>query len=331
MLLIASLDRLVESGATHEGEGQACIQAETELIRVLRYSIFFLLLLAVSVLAYRRSSRPFDYWMYVAALGDRASASQHIPDQVIEQRMGFYTVKPLFLAACRGAATFLGPERAVNFTAAAFFFPTGVIVWLWSERRTLLTLLLMTSYVVIDGARLGTPDTMQAFLLLLGAWLLMRGKSLYWVPLLLSVWVRADAAIVSSLLVLLDFYRRGAMPWAVLPIAASAAWLELGYRRLVSFTTHGSYLHGLIACMTDPSLTLLFPFVLLGAAVWRFAYKPMIVVAATGYLAHLILFPNADSRYAMVPCLIVGVEAILSISAVRKDGGAARHKEALAC
>jgi hypothetical protein len=279
----------------------------------MRTTAFVLLMLAASFFAYRKATEPFDYWMYVAAVGDTSSASQHIPPEIIQQRMGFYSVKPLFLASCRITATFLGPQRAVNFVTVLFYFLTGTVVWLWAERRTLLSILLVTSFTVMDAARLGTPDTMQAFFLLFGAWLLTRGNRYYWVPLLLSVWVRADAAILGCLLVASDAYRQKQIPWAILPIAASAIWLEVGYRQLVSFTTQGSYLHGMMATFTNGALTLLFPFVLLGALAWKAGGdRWMLAIAGLAHVFHIILFPNADTRYALVPCLIVGVQAILA-------------------
>ncbi len=280
--------------------------------RAVQAAIFIVLMLAASLFAYKKAARPFDYWMYVAALGDRAAATQHIEPKIIDQRMGFYTVKPLFLAACRGVSLALGPQRAVNFVAAAFYFLLGITVWIWTNRSTILSLLLVASFTIIDGARLGTPDTMQAFLLLVGAWLWSRKSNVYWIPLLLAVWVRADAAILGCLLVAMDSYRNKRIPWTILPIAASAVWLELGYRQLVTFTMQGSYLHGLISTFTNAALTLLFPFMILGALAWKSGNRWLLSAAAVAYAGHLVLFPNADTRYAIVPCLIVGIQAVVS-------------------
>jgi hypothetical protein len=226
--------------------------------------------------------------------------------------MEFYTVKPLFLGLCRSVASFVGPERAVNLVAVAFYFLTGVLVWIWAERRTILTLLLVASFVVLDAGRNGTPDTMQAFFLVLGAWQIKKTRW-YWVPLLLAVWVRADAAILGCLLIAVESFRKRSIPWAIVPLAASALWLELGYRHLIEFTTHGSFSSAIRATFTNSAITLLFPYVLLGCFAWKKGNRDLIAASGMAYAFHLILFPNPETRYALAPLLIIGAQALNSI------------------
>lgn len=38
----------------------------------------------------------------------------------------------------------------------------------------------------------------------------------------------------------------------------------------------------------------------------------VLAIAGLAYAFHVLLFPNPDTRYAIVPCLMVGVQAILS-------------------
>ena len=269
---------------------------------------FVLLMLAACVLALKKPTNSVDYWMYVAVIG--GDASKHIAPAVISDRLPFYSVKPLFTATCKFVSSVVGPEQAVNLVAVTFYFCAGVVFWLWSGRRTILSILFLCSFVVLDAARNGTPDTMQAFLLLLGA-ALLQSSAWYWVPLLLAVWVRADAAILATLLIALRAYEKKVTPWAVAPIIASAVWLELGYKRLLAFTTHGSYVAGLKTTAFNSAITLLFPYVLLGWFAWQRGDRKLITISALTYLLHLVIFPNPEPRYALAPLLIVGVQTLM--------------------
>ncbi|MFL6437992.1 MAG: hypothetical protein ACJ71Q_10465 [Terriglobales bacterium] len=356
--------------------------------------IFYAFLLALSVLAYFVPYYDWDLVAYTGsaiALYERdpiriqkqayAALQQELPqDDYVEivsgsefrsdvsqdaehfrQQLRFYQIRPMYirlLAGLHGAG--LAYVNATRVISAVAFTLLGILLFVWARsyvgewQAAICVPLLLITPALFGSARIGSPDELSAFVLLLGTFeLIERERMLLGTALLFtSLLLRTDNVIFVFLLlasVAAVNARARLRVWAAVFAVASVAivltinhvehsygWSVLMQNTVtpivnpaeVSSTVAAADYVGAVHDMVDEareSSVLVFPF-LAGIALLssRTAaeLKRLVGVGLLSWIAHLALFPHIEDRYFIAGSAIIGVAVLSSLlSRVNEESG----------
>jgi hypothetical protein len=228
-------------------------------------------------------------------------------------------------------------QRAINLISAVSLWSIGVLILVWTGQALPSALLLASAPILVLG-RIGSPDPLSAFFVLLGLWAVRKGHAFGLVPLLVSVWVRTDNVIVVFVtLIWLAYGGRISWRMAVAFSALAAAsvllinhlahnygWAVLfhwsflsGYRSPADIPPHVTsleylsvFLQSLEHLLSYVSLWLLLAL----AAWWRLpSCRPLLSVVGLSVAIHFVLYPSAEDRYLIWAFVAAGVAFIDSI------------------
>jgi hypothetical protein len=146
----------------------------------------------------------------------------------------YFAIKPLYIitltAAHRLGFSVIDSSR---FISALFYFGIAVLLWLYTRSWLSLLALIMPEIILLGQAN--EPDSMSAFFVLFGLWLVfMKHRDMGLLVLVLSVWVRPENALVGLLAIVvlmvdgrLDVYK--ALTLALLCIGSELLINHYGY------------------------------------------------------------------------------------------------------
>jgi hypothetical protein len=259
------------------------------------------------------------------------------PDHMLKLQP-LYAIRPAYLwLIALGSEAGLSIQNAINLISAASFWGIGVLLFVWTGHALPSALLIAYAPILVLG-RLGTPDALSAFLVLLGLWAVWKGHVFGLAPLLLSVWVRTDnVLLVLIVLIWLVYERRLSwLPAAALSAVAIASVLLINhvahnYGWAVLF--HWTFLSGYRSpADIPPNVTVreyvsavlqglehLFSYValwiLLGLAAWCHSRscRSLLAVAGLACAAHFLLYPSTEQRYLIWAFVVIGVAFIDSV------------------
>jgi hypothetical protein len=300
--------------------------------------------------ALRRELPEDDYADIVSGSDFRRDVS-HNADH-FRQQLRLYQIRPLYirlLAAFHRAG--MGYVNATRILSALAFAFIGILLFVWARiyvaewQAAICVPLLLIAPAIFASARIGSPDELSAFVVLLGAFeLIERERLLLGTALLFtSLFLRTDNVIfvfmlLASVAVLNGRTRLRA--WAavfaiisVLIVASinhvehSYAWSVLMQNTATPIVnpaevnpkiSAADYL-GAVYDMVDEareSSVVVFPFL---AAIALFSggttpkMKRLVVIVLLSWIAHLVLFPHIEDRYFIAGAAIIGVAALSSV------------------
>jgi len=313
---------------------------------ILALLIFAMFMLAATYKVTTTPNRTFDSYFYSYLVSQDAPTFKavpglpdeyiKIPDAVYWPQEPIYTVKVLFVALVRLAAPIVGVLEAPPAISAAAYVLCGFVTWLWLRSlrvndpwRTVAACLVMYSSVVMDAARMGTPDLLCTLLLVAAAWLLTATKQTYLGAclLILSVCTRTDCVVLGGLLLALAWWQKKTSLGFTTAFAAAmlATYLAIsqimGYPHgqlialLLENTNRTSYADALLHNFLAPEVATFTPFVLLALIALRLRYQvELIAICAASLVLRYILFPALDVRYLVPQAVIFAVVAAASVS-----------------
>lgn len=312
---------------------------------------------ALSLFCYKYPlSDDFDRYMYEAIVRSRHQSLDAVYDIVkhesaraeastildspehLARLQPLYAIRPGYIRLIaflsdRG----IGVQRAINLISAGSLFGIGVIIFLWTGRAVASALLLASAPILILG-RMGTPDALSALLVLLGLWAITKGSLYGLAPLMLSLPIRTDnALLIVMVLVWLLYSQRLSWKFATVlaalalgsvlvinRLAHSYGWIVLfrwsflgGYRSPADIPSHlaiREYLSVLVQ-----SLEHLFSYVtiwlLLGLAAWLWSrrLRPLLAVVSLTIAVHFLMYPSPEGRYFIWAYMVAGVAFIESV------------------
>jgi len=265
-----------------------------------------------------------------------------------------YAIRPVYVSAItlvRGSG--LDYQRTITLISSLALFGIALVLLRWT-RRPFYSALLLMSPAVLDLGRQGTPDALNALLILAALFMLAIREQMLpgLVLLMLSLWVRTDSVLVVFAVLGWLLYRKKLPLTHVLTVAGLAVLSvavinhfsgNYGYRVLF----RESFLEGKYPALIEPRLSLrdyLIPFVhnlptiipqialwvLLGLVAWRLhsPKREWIVPVGIAAAAHFALFPSGELRYFAPWYLLAGV---LFVSGIPKRVGSKSLEERSPC
>lgn len=246
-------------------------------------------------------------------------------------QLGFYTVKPLYVALLTGLYLLGVPLVATMMmvSAVAVMLAAGLVLT-WLRRylplgqAVIATVLLGYATRLVDLARGGSPDALSVLLVLLGLFLLLevRWRLTALMVLLLAITTRGNNAVFFVLVAgYLAWQETGASRWRILALLAGGValhglinagghgWWLLFHHTFIhpvnnlhhfdqpfSWASYGVVQWHALQALTIRGMamsTVLWPFAFLGAALFfrRPASRPWLWLALLNLLALLALFP----------------------------------------
>jgi hypothetical protein len=312
-----------------------------ELVGLLLFAAF---MLAATYRVATTPDRSFDSYFYSYLVSQDAptfKALPGLPHEFIEMpdreywpQEPFYTVKVLFVALVRVAAPYVGVLQAPTAISAAAYFLCGWVVWFWLRSlgvnvawRTIAACLVMYSSVVMDAARMGTPDLLCTLFLVAAAWLLSETKQtcLGACLLILAVCTRIDSLLLGGLLLALAWWQKKVSfaftsMFGVAMLACYLAISRMGYPLgqlidlLLENSNRTSYVDALLHNLLEPEVEAVAPFVLLALIALKLRYQVgLIVICAVSLVLRYMLFPNLEVRYLVPHAVIVAVVAAAAV------------------
>jgi hypothetical protein len=248
----------------------------------------------------------------------------------------YFSVKPLYLNALEGVhqagANLVDSARIVS--ALSFFLIAGM-VWLYT-RSPLAILVLLLPEVTSLGA-LSEPDGLSTALLLAGLWLaFLKRVDLGVLPLITSVWVRPDNAIL-CLLVLAWLWHSNRLNWLN---AAALGLLVVGSEGFISHFGYGwkaLYFHTFLGGSPDEpahfaatdylhaagrgAWDVLHSTVPISVLLWATSlvcvrergFRDVLCLAGLFSLVRFVMYPNYEPRYYGLYFILTGAAAISCI------------------
>lgn len=339
-----------------------------------------LILLIVSVLLATRPYYNYDMFRYMAlALSDDSipfedihrkvylSARQEMPPEdytavtirrptlrddpeKFRETLKYFQVKPGYVFVVKVLYKVGVPLTAATyFPSIASYFLLGCLLLfvqrdLPSIMSSLSTLIIMALPPVVEGARLSTPDMLATLLVMTGLLLFFSGKTPWaFVPLLLSVTVRPDAALPGFVLLVVGLAtaRLSMIPAATWFLALTATMVfslgnmnllleylftatdydpEWSWAQAVSGYLDSLYL-GLRSWVATKALT---GFMACGVYLYlnrnhtirESPWKAMVLVALIIYPLRFTLHPQMEDRFLLVPYIIVVMAFIRWLNSV---------------
>jgi len=309
---------------------------KTKIIAV-QYVFYFVLLAGLTHAAYIHPAPTFDRYIYAAMVGQQMSGPYpesflsedllHNPLHMAEM-FPFYSIKTLYIAAIR--------VLGIRVVSPLALFLLGAVLLAWVRSPFLAGLLILFPSVYETSHEI-TPDMLSCLFLVTASWLIATNRNFLGVIVLISsVWVRTDNVIFAGLALLWMTYeqRIKIRDFFVLSgVALGSAFVihHFGYNwRLTAYyafvqvnltpTSTPYYISirqflpavvgGLKATLVSGS-----PWALLGFAAWKLntKYKPLILVAGSNLIFHILLFPQWDVRYFLGSFLLVAVAFVTAL------------------
>ena len=247
----------------------------------------------------------------------------------------YFSVKPLYvlsmIAVHRAGANLVDSSRIVS---VASFLAVAVVLWLYTG--SILSLLILLLPEVLPLGQLNDPDGMSAFLVLLALWAIVRQKRFGVLPLLLSVWVRPETAILCVLLagVLVFLQQMDFRTGLVTVFAAVLSFVLIshfgyGWKSLYFHTFLGGeatavphfdvrdYVRAVGAGAREVIHSSVPIFVVLWLASFRnsaYEMRLLLAVSALYSLVRFAIFPSFEYRYYALFFLVTGIAAVCLIS-----------------
>ena len=248
----------------------------------------------------------------------------------------YFSVKPLYVlameAAHRVGASVIDASRIVS---ALSYFGIAVALWLYTRTPLALVILILPESMILGQAN--EPDGMSVMLLLFALWaIFMKGKSFGIIPLIVSVWVRPDNAIL-CILVLAYLAISGKLEWGkgvalvALTLASEIFISHYGYGwRSLYFHTFlggdpgqiahfgaGDYVRALAAGSKEAMHSSLVVYGILWGLCLRLVnggLRRVLVVVGLFSLARFVIFPNYEVRYFGLFFIVTAAAAVVSIA-----------------
>jgi hypothetical protein len=307
-----------------------------------------------------RHELPEDDYADIVSGSDFRRDVSHNADH-FRQQLRLYQIRPLYIrllaALHRSDMGYVNSTRVLSTVAFAFI---GILLFVWARTyvgdwpAAICVPLLLIAPAIFASARIGSPDELSAFVVLLGTFELIERERLLLATALLftSLFLRTDNVIFVFLLLASvgvlggrTRLRTWAAVFAVISVAIvisinhveqSYSWSVLMQNTAtpivnpaeVSSTISAADYLGAVYDMVDEareSSVVIFPFL---AAIALFSrastpkMKRLVVVVLLSWIAHLVLFPHIEDRYFIAGVGIIGVAALSSmLSCADKERG----------
>jgi hypothetical protein len=298
-----------------------------------------------------RHELPEDDYADIVSGSDFRRDVSHNADH-FRQQLRLYQIRPMYI---RLLAQFhragMGYVNATRVLSAVAFALIGILLFVWTRsyigewQAAICVPLLLIAPAIFASARIGSPDELSAFVVLLGTFeLIERERLLLGTAFLFtSLFLRTDNVIFVFLLLTSvavlggrTRLRAWAAVFAILSVAIVAsinhvehsyAWSVLMQNTAtpivnpaeVSSTIPAADYFGAVHDMIDEareSSVLVFPLLaastLLSVRTSR-TMKRLVVVVLLSWIAHLALFPHIEDRYFIAGAAIIGVAALSSV------------------
>ena len=249
----------------------------------------------------------------------------------------YFSVKPLYVlameAAHRAGASVIDASRIVS---ALSYFGIAIAVWLYTRTPLALIILILPESMFLGQAN--EPDGMSVTLLLFGLWaIFLKGKSFGIIPLIVSVWVRPDNAIL-CIPVLAYLAVLGKLDWkksvALMLLTAGSeiviSHFGYGWRALYFHTflggepgqlahfSAGDYARALAAGSKEALHSSLLVYAVLWglclAQVNDRGWRRILLIVALFPLVRFVIFPNYEPRYFGLFFIVTAAAAVTSIA-----------------
>jgi len=209
-------------------------------------------------------------------------------------------------------------------------------MWLYTRTPLALVIMILPETMVLGQAN--EPDGMSVMLLLFALWAIFaKGKSFGIIPLIVSVWVRPDNAIL-CILVLAYLAAAGKLEWkksmalVALTVVSEAFISHFGYGwRSLYFHTFlggepgqiahfgaGDYVRALAAGCKDAMHSSLVVYGILWGLCLRHVndggLRRILLIVGLFSLARFVVFPNYEVRYFGLFLLVTSAAAVWSIT-----------------
>jgi hypothetical protein len=250
-----------------------------------------------------------------------------------------YAIKPLYVRAIEATGfTGLSIQARINLISALSLFGVGIVILAWTGNPLYSALLLASSPVTVIF-RMGTPDGLSTFAVLVGLWAVSRSRLLIGVLLLLvSVWIRTDnlllaVAVLGYLLWQKQITRVHA---GVLSVTAAGSvalinhfsgnysWPILFQFSFVGGTSpaevnpHFGMVQycGVAARNAETIIPQVAIWLLLGVIAWRSksANRGLLIPVWIAVATHYLLFPSPESRYLVWAFVFSGVIFVTALA-----------------
>jgi hypothetical protein len=268
------------------------------------------------------------------------------------EQLPFYSIKPAYVILIKTfhRAGLPFPRSAVAVSAVSNFL-LAVVLWLWLSpylgglQWAAAGTLIMLSPNILALSRWATPDCLAMFVAALGLYLIIERRLYFWGSslLLLDVWVRTDALILTGIVFAILAFRR---KLDVLQFVALSALALGSYFTINHFAGsyswpalfYNSFQGGLVApgeTLLHTSLSAYVHQVVRGSYVWLYfggfalylllgglaiwlsrssMYVDMIAAALAARILSYALYPNGDSRYTAVLFVLIPVALVIAVS-----------------
>jgi hypothetical protein len=290
-----------------------------------------------------------DYVEIVSGSEFRSDVSQDA--EHFRQQLRFYQIRPMYirlLAGLHGAG--MGYVNATRVISAVAFTLLGILLFVWARsyvgewQAAICVPLLLITPAIFGSARIGSPDELSAFTLLLGTFeliererlplgtallfasLLVRTDNVIFVFLLLAtvavktrarlrIWAAVLAVASVAIVVSINHFEHS-YPWSVLmQNTASPIVNPAEVSSTIAAADYVAAVHDMVDEARESSV-LAFPFLAVIALLspgTSSKLKRLVVVVLLSWIAHLSLFPHIEDRYFVAGSAIIGVAVVSSL------------------